>query len=92
MQAITVSDDDENGEVEFNALSYWQVYCVRVRLEITSNAVSSTSLPRCIHPPTGTAERMYTITINDFLLFLHISQEEHSDLLVAMLFFNNAIL
>lgn len=51
-QAITVSDDDENGEVEFNALSYWQVYCVRVRLEITSIAVSSTSLPSCIHPPT----------------------------------------
>lgn len=52
-KAKTLSDDDdEDGEVEFTDLSYWQAYCVRVRLKITSIVVSNTSLPRCIHPPT----------------------------------------
>ncbi|XP_067307903.1 interleukin-10 receptor subunit alpha isoform X2 [Pseudorasbora parva] len=49
-QAITVSDDDEDGEVEFTSLPLWQEYCVVVKVEITSNDVSNTSLPRCICP------------------------------------------
>lgn len=55
MQAITVSDDDdEDGEVEFTSLSLWQEYCVYVKVEMTSNDVSNTSLPRCINSSAGT--------------------------------------
>nr|AGV15830.1 interleukin-10 receptor 1 [Ctenopharyngodon idella] len=50
-EAITISDDDdEDGEVVFTSLPLWQEYCVRVKVEMTSNDVSNTSLPRCIYP------------------------------------------
>jgi len=53
MQAITVRDDDEDGEVEFTSLPLWQEYCVHVKVEMISNDVSNTSLPRCIYPSAG---------------------------------------
>ncbi|XP_067221107.1 interleukin-10 receptor subunit alpha [Chanodichthys erythropterus] len=53
-EAITIrdgdDDDDEDGEVVFTSLPLWQEYCVHVKVEMTSNDVSNTSLPRCIYP------------------------------------------
>ncbi|XP_016355917.1 uncharacterized protein LOC107699231 [Sinocyclocheilus anshuiensis] len=49
-QALTVIDDDEDGEVEFTSLPLWQEYCIHVKVEMTSSDVSNTSLPRCIYP------------------------------------------
>lgn len=49
-QVLTLIDDDEDGEVEFTSLTIWQVYCVNVKVEMTSSEVRNTSLPRCIYP------------------------------------------
>ncbi|XP_018923633.1 uncharacterized protein LOC109050535 [Cyprinus carpio] len=49
-EALTVPDDDEDGEVEFTSLSLWQEYCVHVKVEMTSNDGSNTSLAQCIYP------------------------------------------
>lgn len=55
IQAKTVSDDDdEDGQVEFTSLPLWQEYCVYVKVEMISDDVSNTSLPRCIYPSAGT--------------------------------------
>ncbi|KAK7171544.1 hypothetical protein R3I93_003988 [Phoxinus phoxinus] len=63
-QAITLSDDDdEDGEVEFTSLPLWQEYCVRVKVEMTSNDVSNTSLPRCIYPSADMSMVIYLAVI-----------------------------
>ncbi|KAG1951293.1 interleukin-10 receptor subunit alpha [Pimephales promelas] len=62
-QAITVSDDDEDGEVEFTSLPLWQEYCVHVKVEMISNDVSNTSLPRCIYPSADTSMVIYVAVI-----------------------------
>ncbi|XP_016355858.1 interleukin-10 receptor subunit alpha [Sinocyclocheilus anshuiensis] len=49
-EALTVLDDDEDGEVEFTSLPLWQEYCVHVKVEMESNDGSNTSLPHCIYP------------------------------------------
>uniref|UniRef100_A0A9J8CUS7 Interleukin 10 receptor, alpha n=1 Tax=Cyprinus carpio carpio TaxID=630221 RepID=A0A9J8CUS7_CYPCA len=48
-QALTVTDDDEDGEVELT-LPLWQEFCVHVKVEMVSSDVSNTSLPHCIYP------------------------------------------
>ncbi|XP_077065057.1 interleukin-10 receptor subunit alpha isoform X2 [Siphateles boraxobius] len=62
-QATTVSDDDDDGEVEFTSLPLWQEYCVYVKVEMTSNAVSNTSLPRCIYPSADMSTVIYMAVI-----------------------------
>ncbi|KAK2881373.1 hypothetical protein Q8A67_018641 [Cirrhinus molitorella] len=49
-QPLVSEDDDEDGEVEFTSLPLWQEYCIRVKVEMISDDVSNTSLPRCIYP------------------------------------------
>ncbi|XP_026082690.1 uncharacterized protein LOC113058732 isoform X2 [Carassius auratus] len=48
-EALTVIDDEEDGEVEFTSLSLWQEYCVQVKVEMVSNDGRNTSLPQCIY-------------------------------------------
>lgn len=63
-QAITVSDDDdEDGEVVFTSLPLWQEYCVHVKVEMTSNDVSNSSLPRCIYPSADMSMVIYMAVI-----------------------------
>ncbi|XDV32667.1 hypothetical protein PO909_003417 [Leuciscus waleckii] len=62
-QAKTVSDDDdEDGMVEFT-LPLWQEYCVFVKVEMISDDVSNTSLPRCIFPPADMSMVIYMAVI-----------------------------
>ncbi|TRY86677.1 hypothetical protein DNTS_025796 [Danionella cerebrum] len=58
-QAITLDDESESGEVTFTSLSSWQEYCVRVKVEITSDGVSNTTSPRCIFPDPDLSRMMY---------------------------------
>ncbi|XP_026138482.1 interleukin-10 receptor subunit alpha [Carassius auratus] len=48
-QALKKNDEDEDGEVEFTSIPLWKEYCVHVKVELESDDVSNTSLPRCIH-------------------------------------------
>ncbi len=61
MQALTVIDDDEDGEVVLTSLSLWQEYCVHVKVEMPSSDVSNTSLPHCIYVSAGTVDHIDSI-------------------------------
>uniref|UniRef100_A0A672MIK8 Interleukin 10 receptor, alpha n=1 Tax=Sinocyclocheilus grahami TaxID=75366 RepID=A0A672MIK8_SINGR len=62
-EALTVPDDDEDGEVEFTSLPLWQEYCVHVKVEMASNDWSNTSLPHCIYLSADTSLLIFIAVI-----------------------------
>ncbi|XP_026869177.2 interleukin-10 receptor subunit alpha isoform X2 [Electrophorus electricus] len=58
-QTLIRTDDSDDGEMKFNYLQTWHVYCVRVKVESASTDASNISSESCIQLPLDTTLIIY---------------------------------